>query len=142
MPQIPVTAITAAILALIFVYLSFRVTSLRGSLKVGLGTDSATSAKLGEEASAPPLLITSRTHANFAEYVPLSLILLALVEGSGGRQMAVGILATVLIVARVAHAIGMARSAINPFRAGGITLQWLMLVVSAVYLLVLVVPRG
>ena len=56
--------------------------------------------------------------------------------------MAVGILATVLIVARVAHAIGMARNAVNPFRAGGITLQWLMLVVSAVYLLVLVVPRG
>ena len=137
MPLPLITLGTAAVLALIFVGLSVNVVRYRSGAKISLGDDSRRIG-FGEEFSAPPLFIAARIHANFAEYVPLSLLLLMMIELIAAPRWAVEVLAAMLIIARLIHPIGMVRSAPNPFRAGGMMLQWAMLVLGGVYALVLV----
>jgi uncharacterized protein len=132
-----VTLLAAAMLALLFVVLSVRVGLARIRTGTSLGDGSSTSIEAGSEAEAPPLLIASRSQANFAEYVPISLLLLALLESGGGAPLMIEILAALLVVARILHPFGLARVAPNPFR-GAIILQWLMLFVGGVYGFVLV----
>ena len=62
----------ASILAVLFVFLSVRTLRLRRTLKIAIGD-------AGNEA----LLRAMRVHSNFAEYVPLNLLLLYFVEASG-----------------------------------------------------------
>jgi hypothetical protein len=92
---------------------------------------------MGQEATASPLLIASRTQANFAEYVPLSLILLALLEGWGVNHIFLVVVAVLLVLSRLLHVIGMHRSTPNPFRGGGIILQFLVIAAMAAYGLML-----
>lgn len=141
MSPFPVTLATTALLALLFLLLSFRVVGQRDKAKIGLGDGSASDVALGAEASAPGLLVATRAHANFAEYVPLSLLLMGMIEMSGGYHWVVVGLGGALILARVGHMIGIGRNAPNPFRFGGVILQWLMLLVGAIYGLVLVAPN-
>lgn len=71
----PITTGTAAILALFFILLSLRVLALRGNPAFRfLAFDGGRRADVRERAI--------RGHANFAEYTPLFLILLALTEGT------------------------------------------------------------
>jgi uncharacterized membrane protein YecN with MAPEG domain len=132
-----VTLLAAAILAIVFVVLSVRVGLTRIRSKLSLGDGAHVLIEIGKEGDAPPLLIASRSQANFAEYVPLSLLLLGLIESGGGAPLFVEIMAGLLIIARILHPIGMGRPTPNPFR-GAILLQWLMLAAAGVYGLVLV----
>lgn len=91
-----ITALTAAAFGLIYVILALRVGLLRASSGISLGH--------GDD---PVLHRRVRTHANFAEYVPLVLILLALVEGLGAPAYLVVGVASVFLIARVMHAIGL-----------------------------------
>lgn len=113
-----VTLLTAGLLGLIFVVLSFRVVRVRTSAKISLG-----------DGGDQTLLSRIRAHANFAEYVPLLLILLALVEYINGTNDLVKAIGTLIVVSRIAHAIGMARHGANIFRVVGAvgTLSALML---------------
>jgi hypothetical protein len=129
---LPITLGTASILAIMFVLLSLRVVRGRMSSRISIGDGSA-GAQSGKETEAKGLLVAVRSHANFAEYVPYSLLMLALLEGAGANATLLLALAAVLILARVLHPIGMGRPAPNPFRAGGISLQWLMLLVAGLY---------
>nr|WP_323893986.1 MAPEG family protein [Aeromonas allosaccharophila] len=61
----------AALLALLFVLLSIRTIRTRHSRRVALGH--------GDD---PAMLRAMRVHANFAEYVPLALLLIYFVEAS------------------------------------------------------------
>jgi uncharacterized membrane protein YecN with MAPEG domain len=83
-----------------------------------------------------PLLVAARTHANFAEYVPMILVLLAIVELQGTRHWIVEALAVLLVLARVLHPMGMGRKVPNPFRAGGAVLTFLALLGASVTILV------
>ena len=65
----PVTAFYASLLGFLFLLLSVRVIAQRHEARVEIGH--------GESAE---LLRRSRVHANFAEYVPMALVLLALAE--------------------------------------------------------------
>ena len=67
--------IYAALLALLFLALSVRTLRLRRSLKISVG-----------HAGNTQMLRAMRAHANFAEYVPLGLLLLTLVELHGDRN--------------------------------------------------------
>ena len=141
MNSLPITLVATAVLALLYVWLSVRVTIARSRSKIGLGSGAETSAALGQEHTASPLLVAVRSHGNFAEYVPISLILLALLELTGAdRRFLVG-LASALVVARLMIAFGMGRAAPNPFRAGGSLLQWTVIVVASAYGLWLVFAR-
>ncbi len=134
MPNLPITAITAAILGLIYLALSARVIQARGSNKVSLG-DGGGTLLAGQEHTAP-LMVAARSHANFAEYVPLCLILIGLVEMDGSRKWFVALLGILLIVGRVLHPLGMGRKIPNPYRAGGIVLTFTVVLLASGAILV------
>lgn len=96
--QLPITALYAGVLAIFALYLSFRAGSFRG--KAGA------SVLFGD----PPnmeLVERVRVHQNFLEYVPIILILMGAIELNGGSATFLHSIGIVLIVARIAHAIGL-----------------------------------
>ena len=97
--NITITAFYGSLLALLFIALSFNVIRLRFKLKVGVGD--------GGERSLTKAI---RIHGNFAEYMPLALILLAGYELSGADSLWLHILGSVLFISRVLHAIGLSKS--------------------------------
>lgn len=119
MTPLPITSITAGLLALIYLALTAQVIRQRGRTNTSLGDGSTGAIAPGEEHLAP-LLVACRSHANFAEYVPLTLLLLALNEATGAPRWLVLALAATLIVGRILHPIGMGRTMPNPFRLGGV----------------------
>lgn len=120
--SLTVTALYASLLALIFLYLSFRVIGLRRSLKVGLGDG-------GEDL----LVKATRIHANFSEYIPLALILLACYEVSSAGSLWVHVFGATLVVGRILHAIGLTKSVgISSPRIVGMSLTFLVLFILAI----------
>ena len=97
-----ITAIVAAVLTLILVKLSYAVIYLRRENKVSLGNG-------GNEALERAI----RAQGNFAEYVPLGLILLACLELNGAPWWLVLMLGLSLIAGRVFHAQGINQSPPN-----------------------------
>lgn len=95
-----VTLLIAALHALLYIVLSLRVVLHRRAARIGIGTG-------GDEVMARKV----RVHANFAEYVPLALLLLALLELSGLRPALVWTFGVALLLARVLHAVGLGASA-------------------------------
>lgn len=121
MTALPVTSATAGILALVFIALSARVIASRGRAGASLGDGNTGLIRAGEEHTVP-LLVACRAHANFAEYVPLALLLIGLNEAQSAPRWFVCALATALVAARLLHPIGMGRKIPNPFRAAGAVL--------------------
>jgi len=129
MTSLPITLATGAILALILLVLSARVVMGRFRYGVSLGD--------GGEAD---LVCRVRSQANFIEYVPLVLILMALVEAAGGNRTVLLAIGGVIIAARIAHPIGMPLRAPNPFRFLGTVGTWLSLLGLSLYGLTLALP--
>lgn len=121
-----VTGLAAGVLGLMFVVLSGQVVAGRMGQKV----------MIGEGESASPLQVAVRSHANFAEFVPLALILIGYDELRTGPTWAVKIMAGALVLARLAHPVGMRMASPNPFRAAGFMLS--VLVIAAASILALV----
>lgn len=118
------TLTTAGLCGLIYIVLSIRVVQVRGALKISLG-----------DGGHDSLLTRIRSHANFAEYVPLLLVLLAVVELSIDSSPWLWVLGLTVVAARVSHAIGMAIGNANPFRVAGMIGTWVPLVVLSVWAL-------
>jgi uncharacterized membrane protein YecN with MAPEG domain len=80
-----------------------------------------------------------RAHANFAEYVPLILLLAALLEASGAGRLEMNALLFPLLVARIIHPFGMIAPENSPqqflCRAPGALITWLVLGAEAILLL-------
>ncbi|MBL8709496.1 MAG: MAPEG family protein [Rhodospirillaceae bacterium] len=98
MPAITVTPLYAGLLALLFLVLSQRAIGARRKARVALGPG-----------NDPALLRALRVHGNFAEYVPLALVLLMLLELQLVPALLLHGLGLALLLARVIHAIGVAR---------------------------------
>jgi uncharacterized membrane protein YecN with MAPEG domain len=113
---LPITLTIAGAAAILHVWLSLRVSSLRRPLKIGVGDG-------GNEI----LLRRMRAHANFAENMPIFLILLGFVELAVGRSLWLWGAGIVFVLARIAHAFGMDRPGANLPRIVGISLSWLVL---------------
>lgn len=126
MKSIPtILPIYAAIFALFFVFLSIRTIRARRSLQIGLG-----------DAGNKDMQRAIRVHANFAEYVPLCLLMLYLVEQSGVYAWFMHALGTGLLVGRLSHAYGVSQQRENfAFRITGMTLTFTVLIASATHLL-------
>ncbi len=90
-----ITSIVTATLTIIFVKLSFAVIGLRRKNKVGLGNG-------GYE----DLERAIRAQGNFAEYVPIGIILIACLELNGAPWYLVSIPGITLILGRWIHAKG------------------------------------
>jgi uncharacterized protein len=92
----PVTLVTAAIFGLMLVALGAHV--IRGRIKHLMAH--------GDQGNAD-MVVRMRTQANFIEYVPMGLILMALLESSGANQIALAYGAAAFVVFRIMHAVGM-----------------------------------
>jgi len=90
-----ITSVIASVLTIIFVKLSFAVIGLRRKNQVGLGSG-------GHD----DLERAIRAQGNFAEYVPIGIILIACLEFNGAPWWLVAIPGITLIIGRLVHAIG------------------------------------
>ena len=117
-----VTLIFAAALGLLNLWLSIRVARVRLSRKVMMG-----------DAGVPEMQARMRAHANFNEYVPIALILMALIEMNVGAARGLWVIGALLVVGRVLHPFGMDRPAPNPYRMAGIALTMLSLAALVVW---------
>ena len=123
------TAFYAGLLALVYLGLSGWVIGARVSENVLFG-----------DGGDDTVLKRVRSHANFAEYVPLALIVIGLLEASGGSHGLDRALLVALLVGRILHPIGMFAPPNSPrqfaCRGGGILLTMAALAVAAIALLV------
>ncbi len=119
----------AALLAILFFILSARTGNLRRGLKIAVG-----------DAGNITLLRAMRVHANFAEYVPISLLLVLMVEMQGASNWVVHALGASLLIGRIFHAYGVSQVRENlVFRVIGMALTVTTLLWSAAYLLYVVI---
>lgn len=93
---LPIALTTAGAAALINAWLAVRVGRLRLSEKVSLG-DGGNARVLGR----------MRAHANFTEFAPIILILIALIEFAQGTSIWLWIVAVAFLIGRVLHGLGM-----------------------------------
>jgi uncharacterized membrane protein YecN with MAPEG domain len=71
-------------------------------------------------------------HANFAEYVPLALILLVLAELTGAAGLTLHALGLALLIGRVLHAYGVSQAEEDyRFRVAGMALTFVALISGA-----------
>lgn len=116
----------AAVLGLLYAGLSIRVIIHRVKTKVLLG-----------DGANQGLSVAVRTHANFSEYVPLALFLIAGVESMNHPLFIVHALGGVLVFARVAHVHGLATNkTAGHGRPIGTILTLLTIIVSSVMVLI------
>ena len=124
-----ITAFYAGLLALIYVGMSMWVIVGRVDKNALFG-----------EGDAGVLTRRIRAHANFMEYVPIALLVIALFEAAGGGHGLVRGLLIALIVVRLMHPIGMFAAANTPrqflFRGLGIVGTLAIIAIAAVGLIV------
>lgn len=93
------TAVYAPLLALLYVGLAFYVIRQRFKLRVGLG-----------DGNQPDLIKAIRMHGNFAEYVPLLLVLMLIAEQTQQPAWLIHLAGVLTLVGRLLHLTGLLRS--------------------------------
>jgi uncharacterized membrane protein YecN with MAPEG domain len=119
--MLPITSLYSAILALLVLKLAFNVIRIRQAKNQGLGYNNT------------ELLLAGRIHSNAMEYIPISLILLALAESNGMPSTTLHIVGTILVIARIFHAVGFkaGKGSSHPGRYWGVVLTALVIVALA-----------
>lgn len=125
-----VTPLYAAVFALLYVMLAINVIRFRLSEKVSLG-----------DGGHSELRKAVRIHANFSEYVPLSLLLMWFLESMTFDTPLVFWLGAILLLARVGHVVGM----MHPknfmiFRKIGVAMTLLVILVASIRLFLHYLP--
>lgn len=121
-----ITAIYAALLALMYVGLAFYVVRQRFKLRVGLG-----------DGGQPELIKAIRIHGNFAEYVPFLLVLMLLLESQQAAGWQLHLIGGLTLGGRLLHLVGLLSSAGTSVpRFFGMIATFVALISSAVMLLV------
>ena len=116
-----ISLLFASLHALMFLVLTMRVVMQRKSNRIGIGDG-------GHSALARSV----RVHGNFSEYVPLALILMALLELSGLPAAWLWVLGAMLLLGRVLHAVGLGGSiGVSPGRLVGMLLTLISLLLMA-----------
>jgi len=112
-----------SLLALLIIFLAYRVTTFRRSENIALGDDRGSKA----------MKSAVRAHANAVENIPLALILLAALELNSLNPLLLHIFGIVLVLSRIAHAWGLTKSnGPSPGRFYGTLFTWLCVVLMAV----------
>jgi uncharacterized membrane protein YecN with MAPEG domain len=129
-----ITGFYLALLALLYVVLGLQVSRLRRGNRVVFG-----------DGDNIKLRSAIRAHGNFAEYVPIIVLLVGLLEMSGTSAVRIHVLMGGLLVARLLHPLGMyvgpRSTQFQIYRVGGILLTWLVLVAAAVMALLRFWPQ-
>ncbi len=93
--MLTITPIYSSLLGLIFIYLSALTIKQRRKQQVAIG-----------DGQCEALARAMRVHANFAEYVPLALILFITLEFNQAHWIVVHLLCLMLLIGRISHAYG------------------------------------
>jgi uncharacterized membrane protein YecN with MAPEG domain len=117
---LPITLTIAGAAALLHIWLASRVSRLRRQFSVSVGDG-------GNE----PLLRRIRAHANYAENMPIFVILLALLELAGGDRRILWGLGIAFILARILHAFGMDQPSPSRLRLVGMVASTLLIIGAA-----------
>lgn len=117
---LPVTLTVAGAAAILNLWLAMRVGRVRtaANIMVGDGGDVRLTARM-------------RAHANFVEYTPFVLILIALIEFAEGTSLWLWGAGALYLLARIAHAIGM--DGVRPARMVGILATMLIMLGLGLY---------
>lgn len=118
--MLPVTLTTAGGTALIALWLAMRTGGARRAAKVSIG-----------DGGDPALICRMRAQANFTEYAPFILILIALIEFSSGTSTWLWVASVAFLVARIAHPLGM--DGMKSGRSIGTALTFLLLLGLGLY---------
>jgi uncharacterized membrane protein YecN with MAPEG domain len=123
MIELPITALYAGLLGLVFIALEVPIGLMRTRTGVSL-----------HDGGNKELSVAIRRHANFVEHVPLALILLGLLEQSGASPGLLHGLGAALLLARMLHPFGLDYDKVrNPLRGiGAFTTMVVTLVASIV----------
>jgi uncharacterized membrane protein YecN with MAPEG domain len=117
-----ITALYAGICGLLLVAFAVRVSLTRGQQKVDLG-----------DGGKDPMLRAIRVHGNAAEYVPITLFLMLLLEMQGSHHWFLHVAGITLIVSRLLHAQGLMQSRmLTPGRLVGTGLGWTLIGVLSI----------
>jgi uncharacterized membrane protein YecN with MAPEG domain len=123
--MLKVIPIYAALLALFYVYLSARTIGVRRKAKISIGDG-------GDE----EMMRAMRMHANFSEYAPIALILLAFIDLQSGPIWLLHSLGVLFVIARLSHAYGISSvQAPGKFRVAGMAGTFTTIAISALWLL-------
>ncbi len=119
---VPITALYGGLLMIIAIVLGAHVGNFRG--KVGISILHGDNTELAER---------MRRHGNFIENVPLILVLLVINELNGASAMLLHGMGITLVLARIAHPIGLRADNIgHPLRFVGAAGTALVLVVAGI----------
>ena len=120
--NLTIIPVFAAVFALFFVRLSVNVIRARRQHKVGIGTGQNTSVERA-----------MRVHANFAEYVPFSLLLITLLELKKSSTLLLIALCSLLLVGRLVHAFGVSMENERfVYRVSGMVMTFTVILIAAV----------
>ena len=119
-----ITGLYAALLIIIQVVLTFRVIGVRIRKGVVIGDG-------GEKTLHKRI----RSHANFTETVPITLIALALLESQAIAAWLLHALGLALIIGRLLHPIGMENHAKLVFRRAGMIITFTAMITASLLLI-------
>jgi uncharacterized membrane protein YecN with MAPEG domain len=117
---LPITLTTAGATALIAFWLALRTGNVRRAAKVSIGD--------GGDAA---LICRMRAQANFTEYAPFVLLLIALIEFTVGTSTWLWIASVAFLIGRILHPLGM--DGMKFGRSIGTALTFLLLVGLGLY---------
>lgn len=89
----PITTVTGSIVAIFYIYISITIIKFRYQYRVSLGSQ-------GHD----DLERAIRAHGNFAEYTPLTLILMLCAEANHAHWSVAGLIAITFVLGRLFHA--------------------------------------
>ncbi|MEQ3636738.1 MAPEG family protein [Alcanivorax sp.] len=124
--SLPITALYAALCGFLVIALAANVVRYRLNKKVSLGDG-------GHEEVNRAI----RAHGNSVEYIPLALILMALLEFNNGSGAALHVYGILLLAGRLSYAYGMLvpSSSANLPRQLGILTSWIVIAGTGIQLL-------
>jgi uncharacterized protein len=121
-----VVSLYAGIFGLLFVALSARTVLLRRQFGIAIGSE-----------DKPLLARASRVHANFAEYVPLSLLLIYLLEIQTSSKLWIHAICIALLIGRIFHAFGVSQVREQlKYRIFGMSLTFSVIISTSIRLMI------
>lgn len=116
-----IAAVYASLLALMYVFLSIRIIGRRREKKIAIGS--------GADRQLERAI---RVHSNFAEYAPLALLLILMLELQSAHKILLVFLGLLLFVGRIVHAYGVSQEDEDfRLRVTGMTMTFMSLIFSA-----------
>ncbi|WP_206485431.1 MAPEG family protein [Thalassotalea sp. G2M2-11] len=122
MLSLSITGFYLALLGLLYVALAIRIIQLRFQFKTGIG-----------DGGHAPLAQAIRVHGNFAEYVPIVILLLACSEINGSHPLLLHGVGAIFFIGRISHSIGITKTqGPSSFRFWGMMTSFMSIIILAV----------